>query len=558
MSYNPYTDPVPVLVDRNGLPLRRDNLKREVSGPSVVGVRQIASGHPAQGLTPGRLAQLLRGAETGDATQYLELAEEMEEKYLHYLGVMGTRKRAVSQLPINVDAAGDDAESEADAQLIRDWLERDTLQLELFDILDAIGKGYSATEIVWETDELWLPSKLLWRDPRWFQFHQVDGNTLMLRGDGGVPEPLEPFKYITHVHPAKSGLPIRGGLARAAAWAYLFTNYSLKDWVSFLEVYGLPLRVGKYDPGEAEANIRLLEQAVGQIGSDAGAVIPKTMLIEFVRNEGSGASAELYEKLIKHLEAGISKAVVGQTNTTDAQPGGLGSGQANVHNEVREDIETADCVALSATLNRDLVRPMILLNRGPRKKFPRLRIGRADPVDVDAALKLIESAVKLGIEVSKQTFRKMTGLAEPEDGDDLIDAPTPAQPEMPAGASQEGVKPPTPRPQGRTAFLDLLKSPKRDNGREVSAAIDDADATADAIDRAIAEQLGDWEALVTPALEPIEQMIAGAASLEEVRDILASRAAHLIESMDVSAVTELLGRSGFSAAIAGRVEDPSA
>ncbi|PZO89070.1 MAG: hypothetical protein DI623_11365 [Sphingomonas sanxanigenens] len=321
MSYNPYTDPVPVLVDKNGLPLRRDNLKREVSGPSLVGVRQIASGHPAQGLTPGRLAQLLRGAETGDATQYLELAEEMEEKYLHYLGVMGTRKRAVSQLPINVDAAGDDAESEADAQLIRDWLERDTLQLELFDILDAIGKGYSATEIVWETDELWLPSKLLWRDPRWFQFHQVDGNTLMLRGDGGVPEPLEPFKYITHVHPAKSGLPIRGGLARAAAWAYLFTNYSLKDWVSFLEVYGLPLRVGKYDPGETEANIRLLEQAVGQIGSDAGAVIPKTMLIEFVRNEGSGASAELYEKLIKHLEAGISKAVVGQTNTTDAQPG---------------------------------------------------------------------------------------------------------------------------------------------------------------------------------------------------------------------------------------------
>ena len=35
---------------------------------------------------------------------------------------------------------------------------------------------------------------------------------------------------------------------------YLFKNYDLKDWVSFAEVYGLPLRLGKYAPGASEAN----------------------------------------------------------------------------------------------------------------------------------------------------------------------------------------------------------------------------------------------------------------------------------------------------------------
>ncbi len=61
-----------------------------------------------------------------------------------------------------------------------------------------------------------------------------------LRGDIGIQpmtEPLLPYKFIVHVAKAKAGLPIRGGLARAAGWTYLFKNYVLKDWVTFAEVY---------------------------------------------------------------------------------------------------------------------------------------------------------------------------------------------------------------------------------------------------------------------------------------------------------------------------------
>ena len=79
---------------------------------------------------------------------YLELAEEMEEKDLHYQSVMGTRKRQVSQLPIEVEEADDTAEGKRDAELIRDWLDRDVLESELVDILDALGKrDISATEM---------------------------------------------------------------------------------------------------------------------------------------------------------------------------------------------------------------------------------------------------------------------------------------------------------------------------------------------------------------------------------------------------------------------------
>src|SRR3546814_21150705 len=98
-------------------------------------------------------------------------------KDLHYLSVLGTRKRAVSQLPINVEAASEDPNDELDAQLIRDWLKRLTLQAELFDILDAIGKGYSVTEIVWKLGDTSSEERRVGKEcvrtlrTRWSQYH---------------------------------------------------------------------------------------------------------------------------------------------------------------------------------------------------------------------------------------------------------------------------------------------------------------------------------------------------------------------------------------------------
>ena len=96
------------LLGPDGEPIRKEALLEEVAAPTLSGVRRPISGHPSSGLTPGRLAALLRASEEGDPEAYLALAEDIEEKDLHYLGVMGTRKRAVSgvEAPAGGDAAG--------------------------------------------------------------------------------------------------------------------------------------------------------------------------------------------------------------------------------------------------------------------------------------------------------------------------------------------------------------------------------------------------------------------------------------------------------------------
>ena len=53
---------------------------------------------------------------------------------------------------------------------------------------------------------------------------------------------------------ARSGYDTRAGIMRVCAWMYLFKNYTVKDMMGFAEVYGMPLRVGKYEPGASRAD----------------------------------------------------------------------------------------------------------------------------------------------------------------------------------------------------------------------------------------------------------------------------------------------------------------
>jgi phage gp29-like protein len=109
----------PQLIDQWGNPVQPSTLTTEVAAPTLGGVRSPLTGYPADGLNPQRLAAILREADAGDPVRYLELAETIEERDPHYLAVLGTRRRAVSQLEITVEAASDAAEDVARADMVR-------------------------------------------------------------------------------------------------------------------------------------------------------------------------------------------------------------------------------------------------------------------------------------------------------------------------------------------------------------------------------------------------------------------------------------------------------
>lgn len=422
------------LVDQWGRPLRKELLTRDVAGPTLAGVRQPISGYPGDGLTPVRLARILRDADQHDPLAYFELAEQIEERDLHYVGVLGTRKRSVSQVDVTVEAASDSAEDVRRADMVREWLQRDELADETFDMLDAIGKGLSWTEIIWDTSEgQYRPARLEWRDPRWFRFDQ-DGTTPLLRGgeEGtGVDEQLPAFKFIRLAIKAKSGLPIRSGLARLAAWSWMFKAYTQRDWAIFTQTYGQPVRIGRYHAGATEEDKSTLYRAVANIAGDCAAIVPDEMKIEFIEAKNITAGSELYEKRADWLDRQVSKAVLGQTTTTDAISGGHAVSQE--HRQVQEDIETADCKSLSAVLNRDLIRPWCDLEFGPGGDYPRLVIARPKQEDLKLLSESLAQLVPMGLRVSQSEVRDKFGLGDPGADDDVLSRAEPAATTPPIG-----------------------------------------------------------------------------------------------------------------------------
>ncbi|WP_420585797.1 DUF935 domain-containing protein [Ruegeria sp.] len=522
------------VLDAYGQPLRPARLRQEIAGPTVTGLRSIWSEHPAAGLTPGRLAVILREAEQGDARAFLDLAEEMEERDLHYLAVLSTRRRQVSQLNVTVEPADDSPEAEADAAEVRAWVERTELEDEMFSLLDAVSKGYAVAEIMWETSaRQWQPARIEYRLPRWFEFDRESGMQLLLRSDiraGGVPDgapglvPLEPGKFVTHFHQAKSGLPIRGGLARAAAWAWLFKNYTTRDWVRFVEAYGQPLRLGRFHKGATPAERDVLLRAVRNIATDACGIVPEGMNVEFVTAKAGTVSSALYADLLGYLDAQVSKAVLGQTLTTDAGKGGSGSyALGKVHDEVRHDIERSDARQLAATLTRDVARPIVALNRGDpgARGYPRIVIGREEQIDLAMLADAVSKLVLVGLKVDAVDLRARMGLPDPAPGAEILTRMPPA----------DGAAAPAEQATARA--------------RRARASA----ARGDAFDRAVDDLIDGegWAPLMEPVIGPVLAASAGSDDLDEVR----ARLARLMGDMDDATFIETLRRMGFSARLSG-------
>ncbi|MEJ0012803.1 MAG: DUF935 domain-containing protein [Bauldia sp.] len=515
----------PQLVDRYGMPLQRAVLTQDVAGPSITGVRSPISGHPGDGLNPRRLASILREADEGEPMRYFELAETIEERDHHYTGVLGTRKRSVAQLEITVEAASDDVEHVKHADMVRAWLKRGELEDELFNILDSVGKGLSYVEIIWDTSEgQWRPARLEWRDPRWFRPDRRDLATPLLRGDNG-DEPLPAFKFIRSVTRAKSGLPVKSGIARVAAWSWLFKAYTQRDWAIFTQTYGQPIRVGKYPAGASEADKETLFRAVANIAGDCAAIIPEAMLIDFVESESVGSSSELYEKRSDWLDKQVSKLVLGQTATTDSVTGGLGSGKE--HRQVQEDIERADAKGLAATLTRDLIVPWISLEYGPQQLYPSMRIGRAEQLDQKLTLQALTTLVPMGLRVEKSVMADMFGLPDAPAGADILRAPR-----------RE------PKPGAPDDPIDDEDDDEETAAQAVSAGGDD---TVDHLAEAA-------EAIVGPGtdalIDTIRAMINEATTLEEVRDRLLA----LRPQMPAAGLASLLRLALVMAELSGRDE----
>ena len=388
--------------------------------------RDLWSGGLVAGLTPERLASILDKVRRGDIpAEYLEIAGELEERDAHYRSVLSTRKHAIEGLEMYVNSAGDDKEALAIAEAVTEDIAEHADMMDLRkNALDALGKGFSVNEIIWNTSgSRWKPDTFIFRDPRWFAYNKETG-MLSLRDVYGMElTPLDPYKFIIHEPNLLSGKQITSGLSFTALFYWLVKTYDVTSWAAFADRFGYPVRLGKYGHKATKEDIATLKRAVAAIGSDVGAVIPDSMVIDIIESKTTSGTSEVYEKIAEWSDKQLSKLVLGQTASAEGTPGKLGDSQDQ--QAVRQDILKADVRQLEQTLNRDLVIPYVKFNFGRQERYPKLRIKYVEPKNVQLIVDSVTKLVPLGLKVKSQEMNTLLGLSSPEKDDEVLTVPSP-------------------------------------------------------------------------------------------------------------------------------------
>lgn len=411
-----------MILDHNGNPITTTQRKPDTREIAVATVRDRYSSYPSNGLTPERLARILKEADQGDIYRQAELFEEIEEKDPHLFSLMQTRKNTVLGLEWEIIAYSDDEHDQEIAQFVGDVLYNlQDFEDAMLDLLDAIGKGFAVSEIIWAIVEgSAVPIQLKWRHQKKFRYDDLDNLRLLTEENLSTGIEIPPNKFVINKYRARSGYASRAGVYRVCVWMYLFKNFTVKDWIAFAEVYGMPIRLGKYEQGTSKEERDALLQAVLQIGSDAAGIISKSTEIEFI--EAIKADGDVFKNLAQFCNTEISKAILGQTLSSDI--GDSGSYAASkTHAEVRQDILESDCKGLSKTIRRDLIRPLVLFNYGDDRRLPYLKFHYEKPEDQEKEASKYKTLSEMGLPISTEHVYEKFGIPKPEAGQELLSPP---------------------------------------------------------------------------------------------------------------------------------------
>lgn len=205
------------------------------------------------------------------------------------------------------------------------------------------------------------------------------------------------------------GQPLDYGLLLKAAPFAVYKRGGFGDYAQWIELFGMPQRIGKYNTYDP-ASRALLEEAFKNAGSAPYLIIPKESDIE--TREGSSGSGASYDEFRKACNEEMLITILGQTLTTvQGERGARSLGE--VHMEVEQNKHKGDVRFVERVLNEHVI-PMLEARgfnlQGGRFMFPR----EAEPLTVADIVNLSEI-----IQIPAAFVHDKYGIPMPKDGEQI-------------------------------------------------------------------------------------------------------------------------------------------
>ena len=203
------------------------------------------------------------------------------------------------------------------------------------------------------------------------------------------------------------GKPLNYGLLLKAAPYAIYKRGGFGDYAQWIELFGMPQRIGKYSTYDPQSRA-LLEEAFKTAGSAPYIVVPKEAEIEtHVVSKGSGAS---YNEFREACNEEMLITILGQTLTTVQGDRGARS-LGEVHLKVEQSKHAGDIRFVQRVLNEQVC-PMLEARgfnlKGGRFQFPKA----AEPLTVADVVNLSEL-----IEIPASFLYEKYGIPEAKEGE---------------------------------------------------------------------------------------------------------------------------------------------
>jgi phage gp29-like protein len=192
----------------------------------------------------------------------------------------------------------------------------------LYNILDAIAKGFSISEINYKIIEggpydgmIGLDS-IKSKNPADITFESDKYLNMTGLWQGlGQENKLPPEKFLIYTYQSKYESPYGMSDLRAAHRHWWSKNVILRYYNIYLEKYGSPTVLGAYTRGTPKNQQDDLLKVLDRIQQETAIVLPDDIKVELLEAQKHGDSG--YLQAIEYHDRQIAKSILGQTLTTD-------------------------------------------------------------------------------------------------------------------------------------------------------------------------------------------------------------------------------------------------
>jgi phage gp29-like protein len=419
--------------------------RSKMSAGGVVGEQplyaqmQRIGGH----LTPIQVSQIFREADGGNIKRLIDLGNEARQKDCHLHAVLSTRELAIQCLPFETVPfkAPDRKKPKRRDRKIADFVHQALLavtadesnpEVPLADFSGLLAHltgahyfSHATAETMFGKDgQYMVPTGFHLIGARRFRFSPENGrlewyDEVASRGKGVNLLAEHPGKFVQYMPRITGDVPAREGLIRPLMWAALFRNWDIRDWLQLAELAWKPWRTGTYEKGAHTEDIDNLIEILEQMTASGVAVHPETTKVHIEwPNNGAVAGKSTHSELAAFMGAEMSKAVLGQTLTTESGDRGARS-LGEVHDKVRGDIRDADAKAMASVIRRHLIAPLVRINFGDAP-VPEFKFITQDAVDLKSTSEVVLNLRKAGARIPTSWIYETFGIPEPDDDDEVL------------------------------------------------------------------------------------------------------------------------------------------